>query len=453
MPVQPPQLHSSRLAILRDPQAQKILRALLQTDDHLFITGRAGTGKSTLLNYFLTQLKDINYVVLAPTGVAALNVGGETFHRFLKIKPGATRQEVVAEARFAKRCKRDKIYTQLQLIVIDEISMVRADLFDSLDLYLRAVRQSDAPFGGVRVVCFGDLYQLPPVVTRDEEALFQSYYQTPYFFSSDVFHRLSQEELFSNFTCLQLEQIYRQSDRQFIDFLNSVRHNRVDEDQLNRINSHVLDGCGLDDLDPRFVILTVTRARAQKINLNRLANLSGSARSFKSSTKGKFSPLSQPADEDLFLKIGARVMLLNNQSDDLWVNGSTGEITAIDDDKNLVYVQLDDGEEVPVPRFTWETARSVFNDKTGKIEREVTGSFTQYPLKLAWAITVHKSQGKTFDKLIIDFERGAFAPGQTYVAFSRGTTMDQIFLSRPLQLSDIKVDPQIVSFLDSYHLG
>lgn len=437
---------------LNDATAKKILDVLLHSNQNYFITGRAGTGKSTILRYFLSQLTQLNYVILAPTGVAALNVGGETFHHFMRLKPGASPEEVIHEARIAKKTKLLKLYTNLDLIVIDEISMVRADLFDALDIFLQTVRHSHAPFGGVRLICFGDLYQLPPVLTTDETAEFSLSYDSPYFFSSHAFQNLHQSELFCNFACLSLKTIYRQQDSEFIEFLNCIRHNTLTPAQLDRLNSRVLSDCSLDDLDPQFVILTVTRARAERINLHRLAQLPARAFSARAKTSGKFNALTQPTGDTLILKVGARVMLLNNDSDGLWVNGSTGEITDINKDEAIIYVRLDSGGEVAVTRHTWETAHSAFNAQTNKIDRQVVGSFTQFPLKLAWAITVHKSQGQTFEKIIIDFERGAFAPGQAYVAFSRGTNLDQIFLSRPLQPEDILVDPKIVTFATEHKL-
>lgn len=435
--------------ITDNAQTEKALYLLNQTNKHVFISGQAGTGKSTLLNYFLTLVQDKNVVVVAPTGVAALNVNGETIHHFLRLRPGATDQEVIKEARLAKKTKLAKLYQNLEILIIDEISMVRADLFDQMDLFLRTLRRNRLPFGGVRIICFGDLYQLPPVVKREEEDTFKLKYETPYFFSSHVFAHWREKEHFSNFAYVELEQIYRQTDEKFIDFLTQIRHNTLTEDSLVRINDRVLEIGSLDDIDSSYVILTTTKAQAQKINLERLAQLSGRAVRFIAQSNGKFNETNFPTDQNLILKVGARVMFLNNDSDERWVNGSTGEVTNIDLKKKKVWVQLDDGGEVAVGAYVWETAESNFDLLTGKITRKLTGSFMQLPLKLAWAITIHKAQGKTFPKLVIDLERGAFAAGQTYVAFSRGTCLSGLNLLRPLQLSDVQLNPQVLDFLQN----
>ncbi|MDO5561474.1 MAG: AAA family ATPase [bacterium] len=428
-------------------QMGKALLLLTKTEKHVFISGQAGTGKSTLLDYSLTLLQDKNVVVVAPTGVAALNVNGETIHHFLRLKPGASQQEVIEEAQLAKKTKLAKLYQSLEILIVDEISMVRADLFDQMDLYLRTIRRNRLPFGGVRMVLFGDLYQLPPVIKHEEEAAFRQVYETPYFFSSHVFQHWREKEHFCNFAYVELEKIYRQTDEKFIDFLTQIRHNTLTEDDLVRINDRVLEISSLDDIEPSYVILTTTKAQAQKINLERLSHLSGKAIRFIAQSSGRFNETNFPTDENLILKVGARVMFLNNDSDGRWVNGSTGEVTSIDTKNKMVFVQLDDGVEVTVASHTWETSESNFDLLAGKIKRQITGSFIQLPLKLAWAITIHKAQGKTFPKLVIDLERGAFAAGQTYVAFSRGTCLSGLNLLRPLQLTDVQLDPQMLAFL------
>ncbi len=430
-------------------QIKIALDLLENTDKHVFITGRAGTGKSTLLTHFLTQITHQDFVVLAPTGVAALNVGGETIHHFLRIKPAATTEEVIKDAKRAKKGKLAKLYQHLDTIIIDEISMVRADLFDHLDIFLQTVRKNKYPFGGVRIVCFGDLYQLPPVVQWSEREIFSQYYQSPYFFSSHVFKRLQEEENLSNFAFIELEKIYRQSDPTFIDFLNQVRDRTIDDHNLALINQKILQTDNLDDIDSNYIILTVTKAKAQAINLARLNNLSGKKYSFTADYYGNFNQSSAPNDEKLILKKGARVMMLNNDSGGEWVNGSMGEISDIDYKNETIWVKLDHGNEIEVKKHSWEASSSVFDPVKQTITRQTIGSFTQFPIKLAWAITIHKAQGRTFDKLIIDLEKNAFAAGQTYFAFSRGTSLNNIYLIRPLKKSDIRLDYQIVSFLTS----
>jgi nucleoside-triphosphatase THEP1 len=431
-----------------NPQFQQAQAALLNTKQHVFITGRAGTGKSTLLKHFLTQITDErSWVVVAPTGVAALNVGGETIHHFFRLKPAATIIEVVREAKKARRDFRAEIYQHLQILIIDEISMVRADLFDSIDIFLQKVRGNQQPFGGVRVICFGDLYQLPPVVRSSEKEIFQQYYDSPYFFSSHVFQRLQVEESLNNFCFIELEKIYRQTDPTFINFLNDVRTRDVSDSDLTLINNQVLEIERLSDLDSRYVILTTTRAKAHAINLARLQELSTPTSTFIARSSHNFRDSAEPTDQTLELKVGARVMLLVNDSQGRYVNGSLGAVGAINDEQELVSVQLDTGLKVEVNYYTWESSRSVYNQAQKRIERETIGSFSQLPLKLAWAMTIHKAQGKTFPHLMIDLERHTFTTGQAYVALSRGVDLSGICLARPLRLSDIRLDYKIVKFL------
>ncbi|MBQ6436265.1 AAA family ATPase [bacterium] len=430
-------------------QVDAALEALLKTDKHVFIVGSAGTGKSTLLRYFLAQKTPWQTVVVAPTGVAALNEGGENIHHFLRLRPAATKEETIRAARRAKKTKNYELYKNLDIMVIDEISMVRADLFDMMDVFLRTVRGNKLPFGGVRLICFGDLYQLPPVVKTEELSIFTDYYQTPFFFSSDVFGQLAYKQA-DNLCFLQLEQIYRQTDDTFLQFLDHLRHQQLSDDDLQLANERLLTRDRLDEIDNSFIILTTTKARAQAINLSRLQRLSGQAVTFEATSTGKFNPTSEPADRQLQLKKGARVMMLNNDQAGRWVNGSMGWIKQVEKDSKTVKVELDEGETVTVGPNTWEASQAVFDPISGKIEKQTIGEFRQLPLKLAWAVTIHKAQGKTFDHLIIDLQNRAFADGQAYVAFSRGTSLHGLYLVRPLRRDDVHINPEITTFLDYF---
>lgn len=433
-----------------NPQFQQALTALLDSDKHVFITGCAGTGKSTLLQYFLSQLDYLDTVVVAPTGVAALNVGGETIHHFLRLGPAATRDEAISYARRAKKTKNFTLYQHLDVLVIDEISMVRADLFDVMDVFLRTVRSRPEPFGGVRLICFGDLYQLPPVVKSDEATIFSDYYQTPFFFSSDAFGRLQREQP-DNFEYIQLHKIYRQHDPAFIDLLDHVRYQQLTDSDLELINSRVLAGSDYDELGDDYLTLTTTKVKAQAINLEHLRRLPGKLYRFQAASSGRFHRSNQPADDILQLKVGARVMLLNNDSSGRWVNGSVGEVVDINPSDKTVSVHLDEqATTITVGPYTWESFQSVYDIRSGKIDKVSIGQFRQLPLQLAWAVTIHKAQGKTFPKIIIDLGNWAFAGGQAYVAFSRGTCLDGIYLTRPLTSRDVHYDTQMTDFVDDF---
>lgn len=420
-------------------QFKKALDILENTSANIFITGKAGTGKSTLLNYFrLITKKEI--VILAPTGVAALNVSGETIHSFFGFKPNISKDKIKKV-----RGKRGEVFKAIDAIIIDEISMCRADLLDCIDTFLRLNGpKRTKPFGGVQMVFIGDLYQLPPVVSFNEKELFKSYYLSPYFFSSHVFENFSME-------FIELEKVYRQKDNVFIDLLNSIRNNTINEKGLKLLNNR-LGAVLTDSSDGCAICLTTTNKMAYDINMEHLLKSKAKIISYSAKVSGNFSEQAYPTDKCLELAVGAQVMLLNNDAKDRWVNGSIGKITAICSDTkgDVIEVKLVSGKTVEVIPFSWEIFHFGWNSETKTIDTETVGSFLQYPLKLAWAITIHKSQGKTFSQVVIDMGNGAFAHGQTYVALSRCTHLEGISLAKPIKKSHIFSDWRIVDFVTKY---
>ncbi|MBN2621063.1 AAA family ATPase [candidate division WOR-3 bacterium] len=423
-------------------QFKKALDVMEHTDKHIFVTGKAGTGKSTLLSYFRSVTKK-KIVVLAPTGVAALNVQGETIHSFFGFKPDVTLQNLPAPPR-----KRTKLIKELDAIVIDEISMVRADLLDCMDHMLRHCRNKKTrPFGGVQMILIGDLYQLPPVVTSKEKKIFKDHYASEYFFDSRVFKRLTME-------FIELEKVYRQKDESFIDLLNVIRNNTVTDDHLTLLNTRVGAEFSPKTASAYVVYLTPYNKTAYQINTKHLEGLKGRMYTWHAGITGAFDEHSYPTDFELNLKTGAQVMMLNNDKQGRWVNGTLGTVTNIRFNRKKgceeLSVRLAGGDAEKVLPFTWEIFHFQYNEESRTIETETVGSFTQYPLKLAWAVTIHKSQGKTFDRVIIDVGRGTFAGGQMYVALSRCTAFQGIVLKKPVKKGNIFTDWRIVKFLTRY---
>lgn len=411
--------------------AQKAFNLMNDTDTSLFLTGKAGTGKSTLLDHFRKNTHK-KVVVLAPTGVAAVNVEGETIHSFFGLKPGFEREEVSK----LKKPKNAKLLKTLETIVIDEISMVRADLLDTVNIYLQKARDNDSFFGGIQMIFVGDLYQLPPVVTREEKDRYSQKYRTPFFFGAYIFEEGFDMEL------IELDEIYRQSDNEFINILNAVRDNTLTDVDIDILNER-LD----PEFDPRdedYIHLMTTNADVDRVNSAKLEELETPAYSFQARVNGKVKANQFPADEKLHLKTGAQVMFLNNDPEGRWVNGTIGEVTDIDNIIDALGVRLPNGKEVEVVPHSWEVSKYVLDGETFK--REIIGTFNQIPLRLAWAITIHKSQGKTFEKVILDIGRGAFAHGQTYVALSRCTSLEGIVFRKPLQKSHMIIDREVDYF-------
>jgi ATP-dependent DNA helicase PIF1 len=428
---------SKRTGIELNDKFKQALEIMENSNRNVFITGRAGTGKSTLLQYFrLTTKKKV--AVLAPTGVAALNVKGQTIHSFFKFKPNIT-LKLIKKLR-ATEDEENTIYQRLDAIIIDEISMVRADLLDCVDKFLRLNGPDvEKPFGGIQMIFIGDLYQLPPVITGAEKAGFKLLYKTPYFYSARVFDSLQIE-------LLELDKIYRQHDPDFINLLNTIRNKSVTPEGLDYLNRRYLPEF-VPPAGEFYVYLTTTNELASRINSDQLKHLKGRLHTFTGVIEGDFGKEYLPTSLELQLKIGAQIMLLNNDSDGRWVNGTIGEITGISHDgegERVITAQLED-EEVEITPFTWE----IYNFKVegGQVQSEIVGTFTQYPLMLAWAITIHKSQGKTFDRVVIDIGRGTFAHGQMYVALSRCTSLKGIVLKQPIQKKHIWIDFQVMNYL------
>lgn len=412
-------------------------------NQNLFITGRAGTGKSTLLEYFCAHTEK-KVVVLAPTGVAALNVKGQTIHRFFNFYIDVTPQKI----RDKKIKPKDpKLFKKLETIIIDEVSMVRADLLDCVDVFLRLYGPVPGqPFGGVQMIFIGDLCQLPPVVMDGEAEVFRTYYQSPYFFSAPGFQELS-------IGTIELEKIYRQKDQTFVQLLNRIRDNSVEEEDMLSLNSRFLPEFKQSE-DHFYIHLTTTNKKADEINLTHLEALDGKMYQAKAAVKGDFGKEYYPTATALRFKVGSQIMLLNNDSKKRWVNGSMGVIEATktdEDGESCLQVRLQDNHKlVNVGRFEWEVYSFSFDGQA--IVSEAVGTFSQYPFRLAWAITIHKSQGKTFERVIVDIGSGAFATGQVYVALSRCTSFEGIILKTPIKKSHILTDARIANFLDQQSL-
>lgn len=414
-------------------------KTLETTQKHLFLTGRAGTGKSTFLNYIRANLAK-NFVVLSPTGIAAVNIGGQTIHSFCNFNPNTDLEKARKKG---KRQKKSKLIKKLEMLVIDEISMVRADLLDMLDAFLREAKQNIKPFGGLQMVFIGDLYQLPPVLKKENEEFFYQAYKTPYFFSARSFKYILQHYP-DQLVMIELQKIHRQKDPVFIELLNKVRNGKTDLDLIQKINQNY--NPDWEDLVNEYVVLTTTNRTAQEINQENLESLDSPEMVYEGYIEGKFKERDLPTELFLSLKVGARVMFVKNDPEKKWVNGSLGFVTQVHD--GFVSVKLDSGQEVMVDEVSWDLYKAEFNEEKNKIEQKIEGSFHQLPLKLAWAITIHKSQGQTFEKVVLNLENGAFAAGQVYVALSRCTSLEGLVLARKIRSFDIQTDQRIKAFFD-----
>ncbi len=419
-----------------------ILDILDNTNTSVFITGKAGTGKSTLLRYF-TKHTQKNFVVLAPTGVAALNVGGQTIHSFFRFPPS-----FIDIADISSDPHRNRLFKNLDIVIIDEVSMVRSDLMQGIDISLRKNRnRPNEPFGGVQMVFIGDLFQLAPIVRDYDIEPIEKEYSGQYFFDAKVFKKFS-------YHFEELTTIFRQSPKQqqFKNLLNSIRDNKAQAKDLALLNAKHTSKAGQQR---NSIFLTTRRDIARDLNQRKLEKLPGKPKTYTAALTGEFASLEHgenrpdqkfPAAYELLLKKDAQVMMTKNDAGKQWVNGSIGKIVKLE--KDVITVDIN-GKKCKVGREIWQEVEFNYNPTTGAIQRKVTSTFSQFPLQLSYAITIHKSQGKTFDKVTIDTGSGAFTHGQIYVALSRCTTFEGIRLNKAIKKTDIIVDPRIISFYNT----
>ena len=423
---------------------------VLYTDAHIFLTGKAGTGKTTFLkNLPLKTYKRM--VVVAPTGVAAINAGGQTIHSFFQLPFGPQLPEnALGKAFNAKSIaaqyqklnkKKINLIRSLDLLIIDEISMVRADVLDAIDAVLRRVRRSQKPFGGLQLLMIGDVHQLAPVAKSEEWEVLSPYYDTPYFFGSQVLKK-------TPYVCVELEHIYRQHDEDFITLLNKVRNNQMDADCVRLLNSRFQPNFIAHD-NEGYITLTTHNYQADQINETKLAAIEAKPLVFNAVVRGTFPENTYPTKEELVLKVGAQVMFVKNDPspEKAFYNGKIGRLVGYNDDEGTVTVESDD-ERIVVPKLTWQNMEYAINAENQDIEEKEIGSFTQIPLRLAWAVTIHKSQGLTFDKVIVDAGQ-AFAHGQVYVALSRCTSLEGLVLKTPIASNALVNDFSVDRFVDA----
>ncbi|MBQ0073700.1 MAG: AAA family ATPase [Prevotella sp.] len=422
---------------MENKELELAYRIIANTDTHLFLTGKAGTGKTTFLRNLRTTLPK-RMVVVAPTGIAAINAQGTTIHSFFQLNFGPQIPGMQQAKKYQFKKSKLKLIRSIDLIVIDEISMVRADVLDAIDSVLKQYRDRNRPFGGVQMLMIGDMQQLAPVAKEDEWRMLSQYYSTPYFFSSKVLQQ-------ADFVTVELQHVYRQSDEKFLQILNKVRTNTADDNTLAMLNKRYIAEFTPEKKDG-YIRLTTHNYQADEINHKELEALDTPQRSFKAVITGDFPESSFPTEQELTLKTGAQVMFVKNDSSfqKQYYNGMIGEVVDFDDD--IIRVRAtDNGAILEVGHETWENTKYDIDAETKEITEEIVGTFAQYPLKTAWAITVHKSQGLTFEHAIIDVQH-SFAHGQTYVALSRCKSLEGMVLSTPIPRSAIICDNMVNDF-------